>query len=64
MSLDKTAERSKKILEENRMLRKLGLLLLTEPGPWFPIAASVQFDPAFFAGLIQQQTGIDTPPAK
>jgi hypothetical protein len=64
MSLDKSAERRKKIIEQNRKLRKLGLVQLTEPGPWYPIALSVQFDPAFFAGFTEQETGIDTPPAK
>ncbi|NBW21918.1 MAG: hypothetical protein EBR82_79590 [Caulobacteraceae bacterium] len=64
MSLDKTAERRKKVIEQNRRLRKLGLLQLTEPGPWYPIANTVQFDPAFFNGFTEQQTGIDTPPAK
>ena len=64
MSLDKTAERRKKIIEQNRTLRKLGVLQLTEPGPWYPIAFSVQFDPAFFNGFTEQETGIDTPPAK
>ena len=64
MSLDKTAQRRKKIIEQNRRLRKLGVVQLTEPGPWYPIAAAVQFDPAFFKGFIEQETGIDTPPAK
>jgi hypothetical protein len=64
MSLDKTAERRKKIIEENRRLRKQGVIQLTEPGPWYPIADAVQFDPAFFKGFIEQETGIDTPPAK
>jgi hypothetical protein len=64
MSLDKTAERRKKIIEQNRTLRKLGVLQLTEPGPWYPIAFSVQFDPAFFNGFREQETGIDTLPAK
>lgn len=64
MSLDKTAERRKKIIEENRRLRNLGVVQLTEPGPWYPIPLAVQFDPSFFKGFIEQQTGIDTPPAK
>jgi hypothetical protein len=64
MSLDKTAERRKKIIEENRRLRKLGVVQLTEPGPWYPIAPGVQFDPTFFKGFTEQDTGIDTPPAK
>jgi hypothetical protein len=64
MSLDKSAKRRKKIIEENRRLRKLGVLQLTEPGPWYPIAASVQFDPTFFKGFTEQETGIDTLPAK
>jgi hypothetical protein len=64
MSLDKTAERRKKIIEQNRKLRKLGVLQLTEPGPWYPIALSVQFDPTFFKGFTEQETGIDTLPAK
>jgi hypothetical protein len=64
MSLDKSAERRKKIIEQNRKLRKLGLVQLTEPGPWYPIAAAVQFDPAFFKGFTEQETGIDTTPAK
>jgi hypothetical protein len=64
MSLDKTAERRKKIIEQNRKLRKLGVLQLTEPGPWYPIAEAVQFDPAFFKGFTEQETGIDTLPAK
>ena len=64
MSLDKSEKRRKKIIEENRRLRKLGVLQLTEPGPWYPIAASVQFDPTFFKGFTEQETGIDTLPAK
>jgi len=64
MSLDKSAKRRKRIIEENRTLRKLGVLQLTEPGPWYPIAEAVQFDPAFFKGFREQETGIDTPPAK
>jgi len=64
MSLDKTAQRRKKIIEQNRRLRKLGVVQLTEPGPWYPIAAAVQFNAAFFKGFIEQETGIDTPPAK
>jgi len=64
MSLDKSAKRRKKIIEENRRLRKLGVLQLTEPGPWYPIAETVQFDPAFFKGFTEQETGIDTLPAK
>lgn len=64
MSLDKTAERRKKIIEENRRLRKLGVVQLTDPGPWYPIGVEVQFDPTFFKGLTEQVTGIDTPPAK
>ena len=64
MSLDKTAERKKKIIEANRLLRKNGVIALTDPGPWYPIGDSAQFDPAFFKGLTEQVTGIDTPPAK
>lgn len=64
MSLDKTAERKKKIAEANRQLRKNGVAPLTDPGPWYPIPLDVQFDPAFFKGLTEQVTGIDTPPAK
>lgn len=64
MSLDKTAERRKKIIEANRLLRLNGLTPLTDPGPWYPIPVEVQFDPTFFKGLIEQTTGIDTPPAK
>ena len=64
MSLDKTAERRKKIIEANRALRKNGVAPLTDPGPWYPIPLEVQFDPAFFKGLTEQVTGIDTPPAK
>jgi hypothetical protein len=64
MSLDKSAERRKKIIEQNRRLRQLGVVQLTEPGPWYPIAADVQFDPAFFKGFTEQETGIDTTPAK
>jgi len=64
MSLDKTAERRKKIIDENRKLRKQGVLQLTEPGPWYPIAETVQFDPAFFKCFTEQETGIDTPLAK
>lgn len=64
MSLDKSAKRRKTIIEENRRLRRLGVLQLTEPGPWYPIASSVQFDPLFFKGFIEQETGIDTPSAK
>jgi hypothetical protein len=64
MSLDKTAERRKKIIEANRKLRKGGIAPLTDPGPWYPIPLDVQFNPAFFKGFIEQETGIDTPPAK
>ena len=64
MSLDKTAARLKKIAEANRALRKNGVSPLTDPGPWYPIAAGVQFDPSFFKGFTEQETGIDTPPAK
>ena len=64
MSLDKTAERRKKIIEANRALRKNGVAPLTDPGPWYPIPFAVQFDPTFFKGLTEQVTGIDTPPAK
>jgi hypothetical protein len=64
MSLDKSAERRKKIIEQNRKLRQLGVVQLTEPGPWYPIAAGVQFDPAFFQCFTEQETGIDTLPAK
>ena len=64
MSLDKTAERRKKIIEANRKLRKNGVIALTDPGPWYPIGVEVQFDPTFFKGLTEQVTGIDTPPAK
>ena len=64
MSLNKTEERRKKIIEANRKLRKQGLVYLTEPGPWYPIATGVQFDPTFFKGFTEQDTGIDTPPAK
>jgi hypothetical protein len=64
MSLDKSEERKKRVIQENRRLRKLGVVQLTDPGPWYPIGASVQFDPLFFKGFIEQETGIDTPPAK
>ena len=64
MSLDKTAARLKKIAEANRALRKNGVSPLTDPGPWYPIAAGVQFDPSFFKGFTEQETGIDPPPAK
>ena len=64
MSLDKTAERKKKIIEANRQLRKNGIIALTDPGPWYPIGGEAQFDPTFFKGLTEQVTGIDTPPAK
>jgi hypothetical protein len=64
MSLDKSAERRKKIIEQNRKLRQLGVVQLTEPGPWYPIGENAQFDPSFFKGLTEQKTGIDTPPAK
>jgi len=64
MSLDKSAQRRKKIIEQNRRLRKLGVIPLTDPGPWYPIAEGLQFQPNFFKGLIEQVTGIDTPPAK
>ena len=64
MSLNKTAERRKKIIEANRKLRKGGIAPLTDPGPWYPIGVEVQFDPTFFKGLTEQVTGIDTPPAK
>ena len=64
MSLDKSAERRKKIIEQNRKLRQLGVVSLTDPGPWYPISLALQFDPEFFKGLTEQVTGIDTPPAK
>lgn len=64
MSLDKSAKRRKKIVEQNRLLRQQGLVQLTDPGPWYPIAENVQFDPSFFKGLAEQKSGIDTPPAK
>jgi|LauGreDrversion2_6_1035139.scaffolds.fasta_scaffold97173_2 hypothetical protein len=64
MSLDKSTERRKKIIEQNRKLRQLGVVALTDPGPWYPIPFALQFDPAFFKGLTEQETGIDTPPAK
>ena len=64
MSLDKSAERRKKVREKNRQARAGGLVSLTEPGPWYPIGENVQFDPSFFKGLAEQKTGIDTPPAK
>lgn len=64
MSLDKTAERRKKIIEQNRKLRQLGVISLSDPGPWYPIPLGVQFDPSFFKGFTEQDTGIDTPPAK
>ena len=62
MSLDKTAERRKKIAEANRLLRLNGVTPLTDPGPWYGIPYDVQFDPVFFKGLVEQTTGIDTPP--
>jgi len=64
MSLDKSAERRKKIIEQNRKLRQLGVAALTDPGPWYPIPFALQFDPTFFKGFTEQETGIDTPPAK
>jgi hypothetical protein len=64
MSLDKTAERIKKIREKNRLLRASGLINLSAPGPWYPIAPAVLFDPSFFKGLIEQDTAIDIPSAK
>jgi hypothetical protein len=64
MSLDKTAERRKKIIEQNRKLRQLGVVALSDPGPWYPIPFALQFDPGFFKGCIEQETGIDTHPAK
>ncbi len=64
MSLDITARRKAKIKEENRKLRNLGLVILTEPGPVFAIPENLQFDPAFFPGLMEQKTAIDTAPAK
>jgi hypothetical protein len=64
MSLDKSAERRKKIIEQNRKLRQLGVVALTDPGPWYPVPNNLQFAPDFFKGLIEQVTGIDTPPAK
>ena len=64
MSLDKTAERLKKIAEANRALRKNGVIALTDPGPWYPIGEEAQFVPTFFKGFTEQETGIDTPPAK
>jgi hypothetical protein len=64
MSLDKSAKRREKLIEQNRKLRKLGVVQLTEPGPWYPIPAALQFNPAFFKGFIEQETGIDTPTAK
>jgi len=64
MSLDKSAKRREKLIEQNRKLRKLGVVQLTEPGPWYPIPSALQFNPAFFKGFIEQETGIDTPTAK
>jgi len=64
MSLNKRAERRKKIIEQNRKLRQAGVVLLTDPGPWYPVPIDLQFAPNFFKGLIEQAAGIDTPPAK
>jgi hypothetical protein len=64
MSLDKTAERRKKIQEANRLLRVNGVIPLTARGPWYPIQYDLQFDPSFYKGFFEQETGIDTPPAK
>lgn len=64
MSLDKTKARLLKIRAQNRALRTGTLAQLTEPGPWYPIPFALQYDPSFFLGLTEQQTGIDTPPAK
>jgi hypothetical protein len=64
MSLNKSEKRKKKVIEQNRKLRELGLAPLTDPGPWYPIQTRLQFAPDFFRGLTDQETGIDTPPAK
>ena len=64
MSLNKSAERIKKIREKNRQLRSLGAVSLSYPGPWYPIELVVQFDPAFFKGLIEQDSAIDMPQAR
>jgi hypothetical protein len=64
MSLNKTAKRIEKIREKNRLLRSLGVINLSSPGPWYPISLEVQFDPAFFKGLVEQDTAIDMPSAK
>jgi len=64
MSLDKTEERKKRVIQKNRELRKLGAVPLTDPGPWYPIQEGLQFESNFFKGLMDQETGIDTPPAK
>lgn len=52
MSLDKSRRRLEKIREQNRALRKLGLLQLTEPGPWHTLGAFA-FDPLAWPGLVQ-----------
>ncbi len=52
MSLDKTKARLLRLRERARLLRQLGVLTLGEPGPWFSIQPSVQFDPAFFRGFL------------
>lgn len=51
MSLDKSRRRLEKIREQNRALRGLGLVQLTEPGPWYTLGAFA-FDPSAWPGLV------------
>lgn len=52
MSLDKTKLRKEKIRAINRALRTLGIVSLSEPGPWFSVPTAYRFDPSFFRGLL------------
>ena len=60
MSLDKTKARKDRVREKNRELRKAGVLTLGEPGPWFSIPKTFQFDPAFFKDFGTANPPIDT----
>jgi hypothetical protein len=58
MSLDKTKRRVEKVRAENRRRRKLGLVELTEPGPWFSLGGFA-FEPTTFPGLTDAETPED-----
>lgn len=60
MSLDKTKQRLEKLRELNRSLRTLGLVTLSESGPWFSVPTAYRFDPLFFRGLVAAHPPADT----